>query len=118
MPGRINELGGGDGAFVDSVFIGGEFTPPVLVWRNDPHVGPSTTGEEGKNDQSRASDSPVAASPPVVDGSGGWFVVFLLYCLCACFAFPVLLFSAALLHRLFLVGLGAPCFTLEKLKRC
>lgn len=46
VPGRINELGGGDGAFADSVFIGGEFTPPVLVWRNDPHIGPSTTGEE------------------------------------------------------------------------
>lgn len=45
VPGRINELGGGEGAFMDSVFIGGEFTPPVLVWRNDPRVGPSTTGE-------------------------------------------------------------------------
>ncbi|CAM9802571.1 unnamed protein product, partial [Scytosiphon promiscuus] len=50
VPGRINELGGGEGAFVDSVFIGGEFTPPVLVWRNDPRVGPSTTaiGAEGE----------------------------------------------------------------------
>ncbi len=48
VPGRINELGGGEGAFVDSVFIGGEFTPPVLVWRNDPHIGPSTTGERGR----------------------------------------------------------------------
>lgn len=118
MPGRINELGGGDGAFVDSVFIGGEFTPPVLVWRNDPHVGPSTTGEEGKNDSPVLLTVPWQPAPPLLTVVVIGFVVFLLYCLCACFAFPVLLFSAALLHRLFLVGLGAPCFTLEKLKRC
>lgn len=40
--GRINELGGGEGVFLDSVFIGGDFSPPVLVWTNDADVGPST----------------------------------------------------------------------------
>lgn len=43
--GRINELSGGENMFTDSVFIGGEFNPPVLVWTNDPEVGPSTTSE-------------------------------------------------------------------------
>lgn len=45
VPGRINELGGGEDSFGGSVFIGGEFKPPVLVWRNDPYIGPSTTSE-------------------------------------------------------------------------
>ena len=43
--GRINELSGGEDLFPDSVFIGGEFNPPVLVWTNDPDVGPSATSE-------------------------------------------------------------------------
>lgn len=70
VPGRINELGGGDGAFVDSVFIGGEFTPPVLVWRNDPHVGPSTTGE-GHRLLLLNSPADGPAAVPAVDGDGG-----------------------------------------------
>lgn len=45
MHDRINKLSGGDDAFGESVIIGGEFTPPVLVWTNDPDIGPSTTSE-------------------------------------------------------------------------
>lgn len=45
VPGRINKLGGGEGLSGGSVFIGGEFKPPVLVWRNDADTGPSTTSE-------------------------------------------------------------------------